>query len=45
MAGESIGRIVKAIFPFFLIMVGLALLITFGPSVVTYLPSIVEFKG
>jgi C4-dicarboxylate transporter, DctM subunit len=45
MTGESIGRIAKATFPFFLIMVGLALLITFVPSVVTYLPSIVEFKG
>jgi C4-dicarboxylate transporter, DctM subunit len=45
MTGESIGRIAKATFPFFLIMVGLALLITFVPSVVTYLPSVIELRG
>lgn len=45
MTGESIGRIAKATFPFFLIMVGLALLITFVPSIVTYLPSVIELKG
>ena len=45
MTGESIGRIAKATFPFFLIMVGMALLITFVPSVVTYLPSVVELRG
>lgn len=45
MTGESIGRIARATFPFFLIMVGLALLITFVPSMVTYLPSVIELKG
>jgi C4-dicarboxylate transporter DctM subunit len=45
MTGESIGRIAKATFPFFLIMVGMALLITFVPSVVTYLPSVIELRG
>jgi len=45
MTGEKISRIAIATIPFFLIMVGLALLITFVPEVVTYLPSVVEFKG
>ena len=39
MTGERIGRIARATLPFFLIMVGLALLITFVPEVVTFLPN------
>ncbi len=45
MTGESIGRIARATFPFFLIMVGLALLITIFPGIVMYLPSVIEFRG
>lgn len=45
MTGEKIGRIARATFPFFLIMVALVLLITLFPGVVTYLPSLVEFRG
>jgi C4-dicarboxylate transporter, DctM subunit len=45
MLEKPFGRIARASFPFFLIMVGLAALITFVPSVVTYLPGIVKFKG
>ena len=43
MTGESIGRIARAIFPFFLIMIGLVFAITFFPEIVLHLPSIVEF--
>lgn len=42
MTGERIGRIALATLPFFLIMVGLALLITFVPEVVTFLPNTVR---
>lgn len=45
MTGEPIGRIALATFPFFLIMIGLALLITLFPQIVLYLPSVVEFRG
>ena len=42
MTGERIGRIARATLPFFLIMVGLALLITFVPEVVTFLPNAIR---
>ena len=42
MTGERIGRIALATLPFFLIMVGLALLITFVPEVVTFLPDTIR---
>ena len=42
MTGERIGRIARATFPFFLIMAGLALLITFVPEVVTFLPNAIR---
>ena len=42
MTGERIGRIACATLPFFLIMVGLALLITFLPEVVTFLPNAIH---
>ena len=42
MTGERIGRIARATLPFFLIMVGLALLITFVPEVVTFLPNTIR---
>ncbi|MEO3415651.1 TRAP transporter large permease subunit [Roseovarius sp. CAU 1744] len=45
MTGEKIGRIARATFPFFLIMVALVFLITLFPGIVTYLPSLVEFRG
>lgn len=45
MTGESIGRIAKATIPFFLIMVGLAILITVFPGIVTFLPNAVKLQG
>ena len=45
MTGERIGRIARATFPFFLIMAGLALLITFVPEVVTFLPNTIQLGG
>ena len=42
MTGERIGRIARATLPFFLIIVGLALLITFVPEVVTFLPDTIR---
>ncbi|MGB1006641.1 MAG: TRAP transporter large permease subunit [Thalassobaculaceae bacterium] len=45
MTGESISRIALATFPFFLMMVALAMLITFVPQVVTYLPQVIELTG
>lgn len=45
MTGENIGRIAKATIPFFLIMVGLAILITVFPGIVTFLPDIVKLQG
>ena len=42
MTGERIGRIARATLPFFLIMVGLALLITFVPELVTFLPNAIR---
>lgn len=45
MTGENIGRIAKATIPFFLIMVGLAILITVFPGIVTFLPDAVKFQG
>ena len=42
MTGERIGRIARATLPFFLIMVGLALLIAFVPEVVTFLPNAIR---
>ena len=44
MTGERIGRIALATLPFFLIMVGLALLITFVPEVVTFLPNAIRLN-
>ena len=44
MTGERIGRIALAALPFFLIMVGLALLITFVPEVVTFLPNTIRLN-
>ena len=45
MTGERISRIAIATFPFFLIMVALAMLITFVPQVVTYPPQIIALTG
>ena len=45
MTGERISRIAIATFPFFLIMVALAVLITFVPQVVTYLPQVIALTG
>ena len=45
MTGERIGRIALATLPFFLIMVGLALLITFVPEVVTFLPDTIRLNN
>lgn len=45
MTGERIGRIALATLPFFLIMVGVALLITFFPGIVTWLPEQIRFRG
>ena len=45
LTGEKIGRIARATFPFFLIMVAMVALITVFPGVVTYLPSVVSFRG
>lgn len=45
MTGENIGRIAKATIPFFLIMVGLAILVTVFPGIVTFLPNAVTFQG
>ncbi len=38
LTGDSIGRITRASFPFFLIMAAFVLIITFWPELVTYLP-------
>ena len=45
MTGERIGRIALATLPFFLIMAGLALLITFVPEVVTFLPNAIRLNN
>ncbi len=45
MTGEKISRIAIATIPFFLIMVALAMLITFVPEVVTFLPGVVTLRG
>lgn len=45
MTGENLGRIALATFPFFLIMVALALVITFVPDLVMFLPDNIEFRG
>ncbi len=38
LTGESMGRVARAAFPFFLIMIGFAVLITVFPEIVTFLP-------
>lgn len=43
--GERISRITIATFPFFVIIVALAMLITFVPQVVTYLPQVIALTG
>ena len=45
MTGERIGRIALAAMPFFFIMVGLVLLITFVPEVVTFLPNTIRLNN
>jgi tripartite ATP-independent transporter DctM subunit len=45
MTGEPIGRIALATIPFFLIMVGLAILITVWPDMVLFLPNAIELRG
>jgi len=45
MTGEKISRIAIAAFPFFLIMVGLAMAIAFVPEIVTFLPDRIQLKG
>jgi len=37
-SGENIGYILKATFPFFVIMILIVMLVTFFPEIVTYLP-------
>jgi len=37
-SGENIGYILKATFPFFIIMILIVMLVTFFPEIVTYLP-------
>jgi C4-dicarboxylate transporter DctM subunit len=38
LTGESMGRVARAAFPFFLIMIGFVVLITVFPEIVTFLP-------
>ncbi len=45
LTGENIGRIARAILPFFSIMVMMVIAITIFPEIVTYLPSIMQFRG
>ena len=45
MTGEPIGRIARATIPFFLIMVGLAILITVFPGIVNFLPNAITLRG
>ncbi|MFK5980808.1 MAG: TRAP transporter large permease subunit [Rhizobiaceae bacterium] len=45
LTGEPIGRIAKATFPFFLIMLAMVFLMIFVPGVANYLPSIIKFNG
>ncbi|MDX2223770.1 MAG: TRAP transporter large permease subunit, partial [Rhodospirillaceae bacterium] len=39
LTGHAMGRVAKAAFPFFLIMIGFAVLITLFPQIVLYLPN------
>jgi C4-dicarboxylate transporter DctM subunit len=45
LTGESVGRVALAAFPFFLIMLLLAVFITLMPGVVTWLPATVILRG
>ena len=45
MTGEPIGKVARATFPFFLIMIALVFAITIFPEIVMYLPGVVEFRG
>jgi tripartite ATP-independent transporter DctM subunit len=42
LTGESMGRVARASFPFFLIMVGFAVLLTLVPDIALYLPRSME---
>ena len=45
MTGERIGRIARAALPFFVIMLGMAILITLVPDIVMFLPDRVTLRG
>ena len=45
LTGEKLGVIAKATMPFFIIMVGFALLIAIFPDIVTYVPAKIVFSG
>lgn len=45
LTGDKIGEVSRAALPFFLILVGFALLIVAFPEIVTYIPNAVVFKG
>ena len=45
LTGESIGRIAKAAFPFFLIMIFFTILIAVFPQIVMFLPEAVVLRG
>lgn len=45
MTGEPLGRITRAAFPFFLIMLGFAILLALFPDIVLFLPSQVDLRG
>ena len=45
MTGERIGRIARAALPFFVIMIGMAILITLVPDIVMFLPDRVTLRG
>ena len=45
MTREPLGRITRAAFPFFLIMMGFALILALFPQLALYLPSQVDLRG
>ena len=45
MTGEPLGRITRAAFPFFLIMLGFAILLALFPDIVLFLPSQIDLRG
>ena len=45
LTGDKISRIAKAAIPFFLIMVGMCILIVLYPEIVLFLPEYIQFRG